>query len=185
MIPWEKTRQRPRVGIICMHRPVGGATAAAGSQWSKIGQVRWCWQLDWMLSDFFNSVSVTCCRPSGLYMPIRLQGTNTPIIRNPGNLQHNNRVHKATEGRAFDCVECDVWYECACLCPACFTVRVQLVLLSSGSAHWATWHHGGATRASPQTGRCAGDPDCRCTASGGCRRYMLHPLQSGAHGGSG
>lgn len=70
------------------------------------------------------------------------------------------------------------WY----LCLAWFTVKVQQVLLSSGSARLATWNRDGATRASPLTGSCVDGPGCRCTASAGCKRCRLRPLRSGARG---
>lgn len=63
-----------------------------------------------------------------------------------------------------------------------FTAAAQLVLLNSGSAHWAIWHHGDATRASPPTGTSVAGPGCRCTASGGCRLCRRHPHRSDGHG---
>ncbi len=66
-----------------------------------------------------------------------------------------------------------------------FTAGVQLALLSSGSAHWAIWHRGDATHASPLTGRSAAGPGCRCTALGGCRRCRRPPHQSDGRGGWG
>lgn len=58
-----------------------------------------------------------------------------------------------------------------------FTAAVRLVLLSSGSEHWAIWRPGGATHEFLLTDRSVVVPGCRCTASGGCRRCRQPLLQ--------
>lgn len=166
-----------------MHRPSGRATAAASSRWSKIGQDRWCWQLNWMLLrvPHWCVCNFKSCHPAGLHVPVRPQRRNVPIVL---RIQASWRHTKANETRIEmqnECVTRVRFY----LRPVRFTVMGRLAPPSSGSERWATWRRGGATRGSPPTGSCAGGPGCRCTASAGCMRCRRRLLRWGEREGSG
>lgn len=68
--------------------------------------------------------------------------------------------------------------------PYLITGVVRLELPSSGSAHWATFHRGGATPGSPLIGWIGGGLLSPRTASDGCRRCTRRPPRSGARVGS-